>query len=407
MQMGSVIQLINNGGVSSANGFLAGATYAGIKTAGDDVVDLGILHSELPCTVAGTFTQNKVISPSVALTKQRVVSGLASTVVANSGCANCAVGEQGLVDAQEMTALTAVHVGAEVDQTLVASTGVIGVEMPMALVRQNIGNVTLSQDGGNTFARSIMTTDTHPKEPAISVQVDGRAVTIGGCAKGSGMIHPNMATMLAFVTTDAPVEKKVLQTSLANAVNLSFNMIDVDGDQSTNDTVLVLANGKAGGPYIPEGSKGADTFQEGLSYVCTELAKELARDGEGASTLVEVTVSGAQSIDEARVAAREISSSLLVKAMVYGRDPNWGRVMMALGKSGADFKEASVDVYINGIHIVHQGMSISYLRDSVVSSMNQDEVQIGVRIGEGPGHATAWGCDLTEGYVIENSAYTT
>ena len=294
MQMGSVIQLINNGGVSSANGFLAGATYAGIKTAGDDVVDLGILHSELPCTVAGTFTQNKVISPSVALTKQRVVSGLASTVVANSGCANCAVGEQGLVDAQEMTALTAVHVGAEVDQTLVASTGVIGVEMPMALVRQNIGNVTLSQDGGNTFARSIMTTDTHPKETAISVQVDGRAVTIGGCAKGSGMIHPNMATMLAFVTTDAPVEKKVLQTSLANAVNLSFNMIDVDGDQSTNDTVLVLANGKAGGPYITEGAKGADTFQEGLSYVCTELAKELARDGEGASTLVEVTVSGAQ-----------------------------------------------------------------------------------------------------------------
>ena len=181
--MGSVIQLINNGGVSSAKGFLAGATYAGIKTAGDDVVDLGILHSEVTCTVAGTFTQNKVISPTVALTKQRVVSGLASTVVANSGCANCAVGEQGLVDAQEMTALTASQVGAEVAQTLVASTGVIGVEMPMALVRQNIGNVTLSQDGGNTFARSIMTTDTHPKETAVSVQVDGRAVTIGGVCK--------------------------------------------------------------------------------------------------------------------------------------------------------------------------------------------------------------------------------
>jgi len=221
------------------------------------------------------------------------------------------------------------------------------------------------------------------------------------------MIHPNMATMLAFISTDASVESAFLQSALSDAVDTSFNMIDVDGDQSTNDTVLVLANGEAGGSQIDASSPGAAAFREGLRYVCVELAKELARDGEGARTLIAVTVEGAASVEDARAAARSISGSLLVKAMVHGRDPNWGRVMMALGKSTADFAESNVDIYINGIHIVHEGMSISYLRDSVVSSMSADEVRIGVNIGDGGASATAWGCDLTEGYVIENSAYTT
>jgi glutamate N-acetyltransferase/amino-acid N-acetyltransferase len=290
---------------------------------------------------------------------------------------------------------------------LIGSTGLIGVELPMALVRQNIGNVRLSEDGGNRFARSIMTTDTHPKETAISAQIGGREIVVGGCAKGSGMIHPNMATMLSFITTDAPVEQSFLQVALKHAVDASFNMIDVDGDQSTNDTVLVLANGKAGGDEIRANTPAGRDFQEALAYVCTELAKELARDGEGARHLIETTVERARTLGEARLGARAIASSLLVKTMVYGRDPNWGRIMMALGKSGIEFEESDVDIFINEIHIVHAGMGISYLKDAVVSSMSADEVRFKVRIGAGDASATAWGCDLTEGYVIENSAYST
>lgn len=405
--MGAVIQLIHRGGVSSAKGFTAGGTYAGIKTASDDVLDLGIVLSDSPAKVAGTFTSNKVVSPSVTLSKQRVSNGKARAIVANSGCANCSVGNQGLVDAEETTTLAATHVGVDADEVLIGSTGLIGVELPMALVRQNMGNVKLSNDGGNSFARSIMTTDTHPKETAISAQIGGREVVIGGCAKGSGMIHPNMATMLSFITTDAPVEQAFVQQALNEAVDTSFNMIDVDGDQSTNDTVLILANGKAGGDEIRVGTPAGQDFQKALTYVCTELAKELARDGEGTQHLIETTVEGARSLEEARLGAREIVSSLLVKAMVYGRDPNWGRIMMALGKSGIQFEESNVDVFINEIHIVHDGMGISYLKDAVVSSMSADEVRFKVSIGAGDASATAWGCDLTEGYVIENSAYST
>ena len=405
--MSAVIQLIHRGGVSSAQGFTAGGVHAGIKTAGDGVFDLGIVVSDSPASAAGVFSQNKVLSPSVTLSKRRVANGGARAIVANSGCANCSVGRQGLTDAEEMTALAAAHVEVDPEEVLIGSTGLIGVELPMALVRQNLGNIALSDDGGNRFARSIMTTDTHPKEVAVLTQIDGREIVIGGCAKGSGMIHPNMATMLSFITTDAAVEPSFLRQALKNAVDASFNMIDVDGDQSTNDTVIVLANGRAGGAEISGGAPSGDDFQEALTYVCVELAKEMARDGEGATHLIEVTVEGARTLDEARLAARKIVSSLLVKAMIYGRDPNWGRVMMALGNSGIEFEESDVDIFVNEIHIVHEGMSIAYLKDAVVSSMSDEEVRIKVRVGSGPGAASAWGCDLTEGYVIENSAYST
>ena len=402
-----MIQLIHRGGVASAQGFTAGAVYAGIKTAGDGVFDLGIVVSDSPASAAGIFSQNKVLSPSVTLSRRRIANGGARAIVANSGCANCSVGHQGLTDAEEMTALAAAHVDVDTEEVLIGSTGLIGVELPMALVRQNLGNIMLSDDGGNLFARSIMTTDTHPKEVAVSTQIDGREIVIGGCAKGSGMIHPNMATMLSFVTTDAAVEPSFLQQSLKNAADTSFNMIDIDGDQSTNDTLVVLANGRAGGDEIYGGTPAGENFQEALIYVCVELAKEMARDGEGATHLVEVTVEGARTLHEARLAARKIVSSLLVKAMIYGRDPNWGRVMMALGNSGIDFEETDVDIFVNEIHIVHEGMSIAYLKDAVVSSMSEEEVRIRVRVGLGEGTASAWGCDLTEGYVIENSAYST
>ena len=405
--MSAAIQLIHRGGVASADGFTAGGTYAGIKTAGADALDLGMVASDAPATAAGMFSQNKVLSPSVTVSQRRIRNGSARAVVANSGCANCSVGKQGMSDAEEMTALAAAYLGVDAEEVLIGSTGLIGVELPMALVRQNLGNVNLSNDGGNRFARSIMTTDTHPKEVAVSTEIDGREVVIGGCAKGSGMIHPNMATMLSFITTDAPVESSFLQQALQEAVGASFNMINVDGDQSTNDTVIVLANGKAGGPLISGGTEGGEAFQEALTYVCVDLAKKMARDGEGATHLIEATVEGAGSVEEARRGARKIVSSLLVKAMIYGRDPNWGRVMMALGNSGIDFEESNVDIFINDIHIVHQGMSISYLKDSVVSSMSDDEVRLRVRIASGGESGTAWGCDLTEAYVIENSAYST
>ena len=405
--MSAVIQLIHRGGVSSAQGFTAGGVHAGIKTAGDGVFDLGIVVSDSPASAAGVFSQNKVLSPSVTLSRRRIANGSPRAIVANSGCANCSVGHQGLTDAEEMTALAAAHVDVDAEEVLIGSTGLIGVELPMALVRQNLGNIMLSDDGGNRFARSIMTTDPHPKEVAVSAQIDGREIVIGGCAKGSGMIHPNMATMLSFITTDAAVEPSFLQQSLKNAADSSFNMIDIDGDQSTNDTLVVLANGRAGGDEICGGTPEGENFQEALTYVCVELAKLMARGGEGATHLVEVAVEGARTLQEARLAARKIVSSLLVKAMIYGRDPNWGRLMMALGNSGIDFKESDVDIFVNEIHIVHEGMSIAYLKDAVVSSMSEEEVRIKVRVGSGERTASAWGCDLTEGYVIENSAYST
>ena len=402
-----MIELIQGGSVTSAKGFAAGATYAGIKTSGDGSPDLGVLLSDVPATAAGMFSTSKVLSPSVTLTKQRVAKGATRAVVANSGCANCCVGEQGLKDAEEMASLTAGHISVSPDDVLVCSTGLIGVELPMALVRQNIGNIELAEQGGHQFARAIMTTDSHPKQMAISLDVAGSRVILGGAAKGSAMLHPNMATMLCFITTDAPVEQTFLQQALRESVGASFNMIDVDGDQSTNDTLLVLANGQAGGTEVGADSPAAGPFQEALTYICTDLAKELVRDGEGAQRLIEVVVEGARTPDEARFAAREIASSVLVKAMVHGRDPNWGRVMMALGKSGIQFDEADVDLFINDIHIVHQGQAIPYLKDAVISAMSVPEVRFTVKVNAGDANATAWGCDLTEEYVTLNSAYST
>ncbi len=402
-----MIELVQGGGVTSPKGFVAGAVYAGIKSKAPDALDLGVLLSEAPASVAGTFSKNKVLSPSVVLSRERVARGSARGVVVNSGCANCAVGRPGLTDAEEMTALAAGHAGVDAEEMLVCSTGLIGVELPMALIRQNIGNVELTDHGGADFARSIMTTDTRSKEIAVSVDIGGTRVTLGGAAKGVGMIHPDMATMLAFISTDADVEQGFLQSALSEAVDVSFNMIDVDGDTSTNDTVLVLANGAAGGERIREGSADADVFQEALSYVCVALAKELAADGEGARTLIEVVVDGAASDEDARKAARSVASSLLVKAMVHGRDPNWGRVMMAIGKSGAEFEESKVDLFIADIQMVHEGVAIPYLKDAVISAMGADEVRLSVDLNGGDASATAWGCDLTEEYVTFNSAYST
>ena len=406
--MVAMVELINDGSVTSAKGFTAGGTYAGLKTQGEGVLDLGILLSDTPANLAATFSTNKVLSPSVVLSRQRAQRGAARGVVANSGCANCCVGEQGLTDAAELTELAAAHAGVAPEDMLVCSTGMIGVELPMALLRQNVGNVRLSADGGHDFARSIMTTDTRHKDIAVSVDLDGRKAIIGGAAKGVGMIHPNMATMLAFVATDAPVEQAFLQAALSRAVDASFNMCSVDGDQSTNDTALAFANGQAGGADVVAGTSAAAAFEDALTYVCQSLAKEMVRDGEGAKKLIEVTVGGANSLADARKAARDISTSSLVKAMVHGNDPNWGRIMMALGKSGADMVESQIDIFVDDIQIVQDGIAIPFYRDAVVSAMaSSPDVRFRVNLNMGEHDATAWGCDLTEEYVTFNSAYST
>ena len=313
-----MIELIQNGNVTSPLGFLAGGTYAGLKAPGDEVLDLGILISESQASIAATFTTNNVPSPSVVLSKERAVSDTVIGVIANSGSANCCVGSQGYEDAKEMSALAGGHLSVNPEDMLVCSTGVIGVELPMALIRQNIGNIKVTSDGGHDFAKAIMTTDTRSKELAISFDVGGKKVTIGGAAKGAGMIHPNMATMLAFLSTDAPVNANFLQQKLSDSVTSSFNMIDVDGDTSTNDSVIIFSNGAAGGEEINDNSQNSDIFVQALNKLCIALAKEIAKDGEGATKLIEVTVFGASNNNDAILAAKSIASSTLVKSAIHG-----------------------------------------------------------------------------------------
>ena len=320
-----------------------------------------------------------------------------------------------------MTSLAANMFNINPEKILICSTGKIGVELPMALIRQNINKIVLTESGGEDFSKAIMTTDNYNKQFAVAIEIDEVKVTIGGSAKGSGMIHPNMATMLGFITTDANIEPEFFQESLKKAVDISFNMIDVDGDQSTNDSVLAFANGRAKNINIDRSSVYAEQFQEALNYVCIELAKSLVIDGEGAQTLIEVEVQGAKSFEDAAKASRGISSSNLVKSMVHGKDPNWGRIMMALGKTGAgidlllikidktgaEMIEDKIDIFINDIHIVHQGKAIPYFNEAVLGAMKTDKVVFTISLNIGDFKATAWGCDLTEEYVIFNSAYTT
>ena len=401
------IQSVDGGTVSSPLGFSAGATYAGLKTYGEDKLDLAILYSERPCATAGVFTRNRVVSPSVRLDRQRVQKGQAQAVIVNSGCANSCVGPQGMVDAIEMAALGARKLGLPEEPVLVASTGVIGVELPMALIRPAVDQIELSREGGHAFARAIMTTDSHPKETAVSFQVGGKLCTLGGAAKGVGMIHPDMATMLCFIATDAVVEPGFLQTALKTAVDRTLNMVTVDGDTSTNDTVLVLANGAAGNAPVRAETQEAELFQDALGEVCLTLTRMIARDGEGATKLIEATAEGAASQEDARKVVRSIVNSALVKAAVHGGDPNWGRVICAVGNSGASVQEEKLSLYINGICMFDAGMPIAFFRDLAVLSMKEADVKILVRLGMGENAATAWGCDLTEEYVRFNSQYTT
>jgi len=405
--MSGPISFIDGGTVTTARGFLAGATYAGLKTYAEDKLDLGLIVSEVPCVAAGVFTTSTVKSSTVTVNRERLTRESVRGIIVNAGIANTCVGVQGYKDAQEMTAIAAQKLGVAPEEILVCSTGVIGVELPMSLIRTGVPKIELSREGGHKLARAMMTTDTRPKEVAVAFEIDGKPVHLGGVAKGSGMIHPNMATMLSFLATDAVIEREFLRATLREVADMSYNMLTVDGDSSTNDTVLLLANGLAGNRPVSDGSPDAATFRDALSQACVHLTRELARDGEGASHLIVVDVVGAKDTGDARKAARTIASSNLVKSAVYGADPNWGRVMMALGRSGAAVDETKVDVYVNGVCIMEAGSPIPFHREAVVALMRQPEVSFRLNLNLGPGQATAWGCDLTQEYVIINSAYTT
>ena len=405
---GSISQ-VDGGTITTAQGFRAGGTYAGIKTYSDDKMDVGMLLSETPCSVAGVFTRSSIVSPSVTVNRETLAGGHpVRGLVVNSGIANAGVGEQGYIDAKEMAVIAAESLGVKPEEVLVFSTGIIGVELPMTLIKSGVEQIELSEGGGNPLARAMMTTDTHPKEVGVSVDIGGVEVRIGGVAKGSGMIHPNMATMLCFVATDAAIDQGLLRTMLPEVADFSLNMLTVDGDSSTNDSLVLLANGAAGNPQqSPPELPRPRRSRAGLLGVCIQLTRQLARDGEGATHLLVVEVTGARNNDDARVAARTIASSLLVKSAVYGADPNWGRLLAALGRSQAEAVEEKIDLYINGVCIMEAGRPIPFHRDAVVALMRGDEVTFRIALNLADGQATAWGCDLTEEYVVINSAYTT
>jgi len=405
--MKAVIKAVPKGTVTTPEGFFAGAVSAGINERAADKLDLAVLFSETPCVAAGVFTTSRLKGAPVQLTRQRLERGQVGAVVVNSGCSNSFTGEHGLVDAAEVASLVAEGIGIDPEEVLVASTGTIGVPLPMKKIRASVENIIMSRDGGHDLAKAMMTTDTMAKETAVSVKIGDSQFTIGGAAKGSGMIHPDMATLLCFLTTDAAVERGFLKDTLKKAVETSFNMVSVDGDTSPSDMVLLLANGMAGGEPITAGSEQADVFRQALEQVCVYLARLIAADGEGATRLVEVTVNGAASVSEARKAARAVVSSSLVKAAIHGADPNWGRVVAAVGRSGADMDEYKIDLFIGDIQVIRAGSHLKSGKRAVSQLLKGSEVNLRVNLNLGEVRATAWGCDLSEEYVAINSEYMT
>ncbi|MBV9328683.1 MAG: bifunctional glutamate N-acetyltransferase/amino-acid acetyltransferase ArgJ [Chloroflexi bacterium] len=398
--------LLPDGSSTSALGFRAGALAAGIKPSGRP--DLGIWASDVPCVAAGTFTQNAFAAGPVLVSRERLnAAPRAQAVVFNAGNANACNTTRGIADAREMAELAARKLGISADLVLVASTGIIGVPMPMDRVRDGMPRLELRPDGGHAAAQAIMTTDTRQKECAVSLDVDGHEVHIGAMTKGVGMIYPNMATMLAFVGTDATLDPAFARTALKRVVDRTFNMITVDGDTSTNDSCFLLANGLSGAPTLTDNSRGAERFVAALEVVCTDLARKMAADGEGAGKLLQVDVTGATSDSDARKVARAVVGSSLLKAALHGEDPNWGRVFMAVGNSGAQVDPNRAALWIGTLQIARDGVTTGAAADAARAQMHGDEVAMRVDLGLGSGAARAWGCDLTEAYVVENSAYST
>lgn len=401
------IEVLTDGTVTTPKGFTAGAVHAGVRKDWTKL-DVGLLASEVPCTVAATYTSNKLKAAPLLITQKHLANGKAQAIVANAGCANCATGDQGLASAVEMAQIAGKKLGIDPHDVVVASTGVIGTQLPMDRIAPAIEKIALALDGGTDFAISIMTTDTVKKHIAVSAA----GWTIGAACKGVGMIHPNMATMLCFMTTDAPVEQTFLQKALSQAVDASFNMVDIDNDTSTNDTAVVMANGLAGGPPITDDHPQAEVFQKALTLVCTSMARMMVTDAEGGTKLIEVKVEGAPTTTDARKAAREIVSSVGVKTAIYGEDANWGRILAAIGNSGATFDMAKTQLFLASpsggeVLLFSDGAPQNYDLAGAKACLAPSEVGIRVDLGLGSATATAWGSDLTEEFVRLNSQYTT
>lgn len=400
------------GGVTAAKGFKAASTAAGIKYKGRQ--DMAMIYSEVPCVSAGTFTSNIVKAAPVKWDKNQVTSGTpAQAVVINAGIANACTGEEGMGYCRQTSDAAAEILGIPAESVLVASTGVIGKQLPIDRIEAGVKAMAPLLDGslesGTDASKAIMTTDTKNKEAAVKIVLGGAEVTIGGMCKGSGMIHPNMCTMLSFVTTDAAISKELLQEALSGDIKDTYNMISVDGDTSTNDTVLLLANGLAGNPEITEKNSDYEVFCQALNYINETLAKKMAGDGEGCTALFEVTVVGAETKDQAKVLAKSVITSSLTKAAIFGHDANWGRILCAMGYSGAQFDPEKVDLFFKSaagsMQIIKDGVAVDYSEEEATKILSEPEVTAIADIKMGTAQATAWGCDLTFDYVKINADY--
>ncbi|MEQ3364170.1 bifunctional glutamate N-acetyltransferase/amino-acid acetyltransferase ArgJ [Raoultibacter massiliensis] len=411
------LEAVEGGGVTSARGFRACGMHAGIRKNRNEL-DLALVAADEPCAAAGMFTQNVFCSAPVIVSREHlddVSYGMARAVLVNSGNANAATGSIGLEAARETASMAAEEIGCPEDEVLVASTGVIGVHLPIAPFEEHLPDAvgSLSVSGGHDAAAAIMTTDTFPKEYAVTYESEaegfsGMRVTIGGMAKGSGMIMPNMATMISVLTTDAPLAPEDAYRALQKAVSASFNKVTVDSDTSTNDSCYLLASGKASGaPTEPIEGAAFDEFTRALTHVCSTLARDLASDGEGATRLITVQVTGAADDADADTAARAVANSPLVKTAVFGHDANWGRIAMAIGKSGAAFRQEDVSIDIMGLAVCRKGLTVDFDEDEALRRFENPEIVLSVDLGAGEGAATVWTCDLTHDYVTINGDYRT
>ncbi|WP_272917885.1 bifunctional ornithine acetyltransferase/N-acetylglutamate synthase [Halobacillus halophilus] len=399
------MEKVTGGSILSPKGFRAGGIHSGLRYRKKD---FALLLSETPASAAAVYTQSHFQAPPLKVTQESVnKAGKLQGVVINSAVANACTGEEGLQNAYEMRRMIAERYELPEHFVAVASTGVIGEQLPMEKISYGCETVEVSEDGYSDFQQAILTTDTCQKSACYQVVIDGKTVTIGGASKGSGMIHPNMATMLGFITTDAVVEPALLQRALSQSIDKSFNQITVDGETSTNDMVLTLANGHAGNEPLDEDHEDWEAFQATLQLVCEDLAKQIAKDGEGATKLIEVNVSGAGSDEEARIIAKKVVGSSLVKTAVYGLDANWGRIVGAIGHSEAEVKAEACDIYIEDQLVFSKGTPCPFSEEQATEDLDNEEVHISIHLGEGRGAGTAWGCDLTYDYVKINASYRT
>jgi len=396
---------IIKGGITAPKGYRSAGMHCGIKTSGKK--DIALISSVVPANAAAVFTSNKVKAAPILVSMENIKGGKAQAIVANSGCANACTGPEGMEDARFMAKAVASVLNVKEKHVLVASTGSIGSRLPMKSISNGIRSLSkkLSTSGNLDAADAILTTDTRRKEIAVRLNLGGKAVTIGAIAKGSGMIAPNMATMFAFITTDADVHPFKLKSYLRESVEKSFNMTVVDRDTSTNDCVFLLANGQSGKSILFGNDE--KEFKQALDHVCIYLAREIARDGEGATKLIEVKAAGAGSLRDARLTAKAVAGSDLVKSAIFGEDPNFGRIMAALGNSGADVNPDAVNIFIGNTQVVKGGKAVQFNVNSAKKHLKGGEVQINIMLGQGAHIATAWGCDLTYDYVKINARYHT